>query len=94
MALKHSVKPKNFPQQNTKPLIDVPLDKTGKLANTYVDILNEIKQNQEELVSTGADLIDALKEQHRTDITVRGVTLKVKEIEAKIKIVVKSPKEE
>lgn len=90
MPLKHKVK-----SHEQKPgLLNVPMDMTGKLANEYVDYLETIKGNHEAMDIVGADLIKSLKAQGRDNITVRGVTLKVKEIEAKIKISVKRKKED
>lgn len=90
MALKYRTKSK---EQSSKPLLEVPLDTTGRLANAYVDIMEKIKALQEELVTAGLELIDALKVQGRKGITVRGITLKIKEIEAKIKITAQKSKD-
>ena len=89
-TLKHRVKDR----LQAPALIEVKMDRTGRAANRYVNIMDEIREKQETLDIAGSELIDALKEQNRKEITVRGVTLKIKEIEAKIKISVKRPKDE
>lgn len=75
-------------------MLDVPMDETGKLANKFVDCLDQERELGEEKDHIGAELVTALKTQGRQAITVRGVTLTIKEIEAKIKIAVKRPRED
>lgn len=85
----HKVKKDRIVVDPKKPLFDVPMDNSGKLANEYLDISQDIKDKQEELEHTGASLIEALRGSGRDSIKVRGVKLTVKSIEAKVKIAVK-----
>ena len=87
--LKSRVKSK----EQTPALLDVQMDKVGKLANSYVDILDAQKELIERQETSAAELVDALKLQNRREISVRGITLRVKEIEAKIKISVQRKNE-
>lgn len=80
-------------QKEQKPtLIDVPMDRTGKLANDHIDLLDKIKETQEQADHNGAELIESLRGSNRESIVVRGTTLTIKSIKAKIKIAVKRPK--
>ena len=67
-------------------LLEVKMDQSGRLANEYVDILQEIRELDEKKDHKGAELVEALRGQGRAGITVRGYTLKIKEVEAKVKI--------
>lgn len=74
-------------------LLDVPMDEVGKFANDYVDVLGEIKNREETLESLGSELVIALQKSNKQEIFVRGITLKIKHIKAKIKIAVKNSRE-
>lgn len=80
-------------QKEQKPtLLEVPMDRVGKLANKHCDFLDTLKETQEELEHNGAELIEALRGSGRESIVVRGTVLSIKEIKATIKIAVKRPK--
>ena len=81
-----------FKREKPKDLISVPMDETGSKANAYLDLIEEIAKANEEKDHAGAELVEALRAVGRTAIRVRGTTLSIKEIEAKVKIV--SKKEE
>ena len=75
-----------------KNLVDVKMDRSGMLANDYVDICEEIKSLGEKKESTAEALCSALAAQGRTSISCNGYTLEVNHREAKVVISLKSPK--
>lgn len=77
------------PKDQRPSLIDVHMDTVGSLSNDYVDRLECIQENEKALETIGKELIAALKNQGREGISVRGVTLKVREIKAKFGLSVK-----
>lgn len=69
-----------------KELLRVPMDQTGKLANEYLDILAEIHDLGESRDVKQAELAEVMQASGRPKIRVRGVTLKLNRIDAKVKI--------
>lgn len=89
MAIKYKLKKK----EEAPVLVDVPMDDLGYAANDYIETLKEIKNREETLESTGAELIKLLREKGKTEIKVQGIVLKIKEIKVKIKIGIKKSDE-
>ena len=85
MTKKYTLKSKN--------LLDVPMDDLGKNSESYVDLIEEREKITDEIGKLEPILADAFKASGRTKIFLRGRTLRLKEIEAKIKIQVQKKSE-
>lgn len=88
MTIKTRIKSK----EQKPALLDVPMDEAGKIANEYLDIIEEIENREKTLKDLSGDLIQAMNRRGSKTMVVRGVVLNIRDIEASQKIQVQKAK--